>query len=71
MTDNDLIAAIQKGLPSVREKAHEVGSMSGLWDSILDFEALLDGKETLLRGTRRQKLLVIAGHFGIEGLPNE
>lgn len=66
MTDGEIIGAIQKALPSIREKAHEIGCMSGLWDSILDFEAILDGRETWLKGSRREKLFVIAKHFGVE-----
>ena len=64
MTDEELISAIKAVLPTMRAKAHEVGSMSGLWDSIIDFEELLKGR-VHPGWSRRKTLLVIADHFGI------
>ncbi len=37
-----------------RKVATPVGSMHSLWDVIFDAEALLKGKETLLKGTEQE-----------------
>ena len=49
--EKDLVR-LQELLPMARQRAQEIGSLSGLWDVILDGECLLKGERTLLRGTR-------------------
>jgi hypothetical protein len=46
--------AVRRLLPQVRAKAQEIGTMHGAWDLIFDAEALIAGKETLLKHDSRE-----------------
>lgn len=47
--------ALREVLPKARSAAAKVGTMHPSWDAIFDAEALLAGKETLLRFANREE----------------
>lgn len=53
MTDDEIKAAIR----IMRTKAQPAGTMHGSWDLIFDAEALLTGRETLLKRDVIEKAL--------------